>query len=534
MSKARWILIPPVLVGLLASCGGGGDNVAKGFSSAQGSFEAYTDLTGLNLSEITPIPFESGSGQVSLETTENSSHLVIVTSANTSPSSYTVQLGAGSLPSLSALNAALEGDEEVDPEPDQFHQVLRELESGLGESGEVRPVRRSSLAALTQAPEVGDLETFKVLSTMTSLTRYETVEAELRIATPNIHFFVETESADQISDADLEALADSFEAIILPRDRSLFGEESDINGDGRITVLMSCVTNRMATSGGIVTGFFFPGDLYADSSSNPASNEQEIFYTLVPDPDGRCGVPISAEFATQNILPGVLAHEFQHMISFNNHVLKGKGAAEEPWLNEAMSHLAEDLCGYGQENPSRVKLFLDQPATTSLIPSTSPQLAERGAAYLFLRYLYEQHPEGGRFVNDLAAGSQRGIQNVLSAFGGDDPSLDEFAEMIGRWAIALALSDTGIVPDPAYNYRARSTDPETGNPTGICLRCDAADGRGTVLNGPAISTVASFPLTANLNSSASQFFWINEVPSNLTIASAGSPTLTGAILRLER
>ena len=532
--RSRWFLIVPVLVSLCTACGGGGDAVEKGFSSAAGSSEAYTDLTGLNLSEITPLAFESGSSQVSLDPSQENPNLVIVTSANTSPSIYTVQLGAQSLPSLSALNAVLEGNEEADPEPSQFHQVLREFEGGLSESDDYRPVRRSSLAALTKGLEVGDLETFKVLSTMTSLTRYETVEAELRVATPNIDFFVETDSAEHISDADLESLADSFEGIILPRDRSLFGDESDINGDGRITVLMSCITNRMATSGGIVTGFFFPGDLYADSSSNPASNEREIFYTLVPDPEGRCGVPISAEFATQNILPGVLAHEFQHMISFNNHVLLGKGATEEPWLNEAMSHLAEDLCGFGQENPSRVKLFLDQPSATSLIPSTSPRLAERGASYLFLRYLYEQHPEGERFVTELSAGSQRGIQNVLSAFGSNDASLDEFPEMIGRWAITLALSNTGIVSDPAYNYRPRGIDPETGNSTGICLRCDTADGRGTVLNGPAISTVASFPLTASLNSSASQYFWINEVPSNLTIASAGSPTLTGAVLRLER
>lgn len=106
--------------------------------------------------------------------------------------------------------------------------------------------------------------------------------------------------------------------------------------------------------------------------------------------------------------------------------------------------------------------------------------------------------------------------------------------MIGRWAIALALSNTGILTDPQYNYQSRGVDSSTGNPTGICLRCDAEDGRGTMLNGPAISTVASFPLNATLNSSASQFFWINNVPSNLSIASAGSPTLTGTVLRLER
>lgn len=531
MSQTRWILAVSIVI-MLGACGGSEDPFEEGYSTTQGSAGGYTDLEGFELVDLTPLSFGTGSSKVDLKGNDGSSYLVVVTSANTTPTSHTIQLSDESLPPLSNLTQAL-FEEPVDPESSQFHQSLRELENVIQESGDYRPLKLSSLAALAKEKEVGDLETFKVLSTMTSLTKYEKVEAELRVKTPHLYFFVESDSEDQMNDKELTSLAQAFEEIILPRSHELFGQESDINGDGHISILMSCVTNRMSTSGGFVTGFFFPGDLYAVSSSNPASNAQEIFYTLVPDPEGRCGVPITATFATQNILPGVLGHELQHMISFNRHVFQNKGATEEPWLNEGLSHLAEDLLGYGQENPSRVKLFLEAPSTTSLIPPTSPRLAERGASYLFLRYLYEQHPDGKVFVQGLSEGDKHGVDNMVASFAGSDSSFDEFPEFIGRWAIAVALSNSGLSSAPQHNYRSRGVDPDTGHPTGILLRGEAKDGRGTVLSGPVFSGVSSFPIAANLNSSASQFFLIQEAPSNLSIQAAGAPTLTGAVIQLE-
>ena len=41
----------------------------------------------------------------------------------------------------------------------------------------------------------------------------------------------------------------------------------------------------------------------------------------------------------------MIIHEFQHMISFNQHVLVRGGNAEETWLNEGLSSFAEELGG---------------------------------------------------------------------------------------------------------------------------------------------------------------------------------------------
>ncbi|MEZ4457292.1 MAG: hypothetical protein R2882_12215 [Gemmatimonadales bacterium] len=53
---------------------------------------------------------------------------------------------------------------------------------------------------------------------------------------------------------------------------------------------------------------------------------------------------MSRSTALNNIKP-TLIHELQHMISWNRRVTLGGGTSEETWLNEAMSHYAEELGG---------------------------------------------------------------------------------------------------------------------------------------------------------------------------------------------
>ncbi len=503
-----------------------------GYDEMDVTTASYNGFDDLDLVDINPVDFEKGAASVSISSSSTSgTQLLIVSAASTTSSTYTLQLADSSLSALSSSLPALNLESAEEPEESQFHQLLGEAAGLMAESGDV--IHRSSLASLTTTPKVGSEETFKVLTSITSLAKYREVNATLKEMTDDLLFYVDEDAEGQIEESDISDLASKFQDLILPLDRSLFGRESDVNSDGHITILMSCRINQISASGGIVTGFFFPGDLYGSSGNNPASNEQEIFYTLCPDPEGKFGVPISSDFALNNILPGVLAHELQHMISFNRHVLAGGGRVEEPWLNEALSHLAEDLSGFGLENYSRFRLFLSSPSTTSLIPATSPTLAERGAGFSFLRYLYEQHPDGDSFLRTLLTGTETGVENVVKGYGGSDSGFDEFGEFLNRWSIALAVTDTGITNRSELTYRPRTRDSLTGNPTGICLRCTADDGRGTVLSGPAMVDVESFPLVTSVSAGASQFFVIKEAPAGIAIQSAGSPTLTGTLLRLN-
>ena len=72
------------------------------------------------------------------------------------------------------------------------------------------------------------------------------------------------------------------------------------------------------------------------------SNAGEIFYALVPDPAGQYSCAHTATEALFNV-SGTFVHEMQHMISFFHHVVARGGEPEEPWLNEGLSHIAEEL-----------------------------------------------------------------------------------------------------------------------------------------------------------------------------------------------
>lgn len=536
ISQGIFLLLPTVAI--LSSCGGSGVS-SPGISTSVESPSPRAFGGDKTLDSIEILDLSAGTATVSMDDPA-SDYVLIVNSTQQTGSDSTVRLAAGVAAALETETAALAVDmgpaaETEEGAAGQMHDYLRAVENIVSESGEFEEVPASSMAALITgaAPAVGDTSTFNVISTMNSLTTYQAVTGELRYASSDLYVYVDQENRDNISDADLQKLAYSFEGVALPRERALFGHESDINLDGHITILMTCTVNRMATSGGIVTGFFFPGDLYQRSSVNPASNAQEIFYTLVPDPDGKCGASVTADFAVNNILPGVLAHEYQHMNSFQQHVFRNKGSTEEPWLNECLSHFSEDLTGFGHENPSRVKLFLSQPSRTSIISAGSPTLPERGACYTFLRYLYEQSPDGDAFLSGLYASSFTGVANLEAAWNGNDADFDEFPEFVNRWSLALSLSETGATPDPRYNYRGRSVDSQTGNLTGLCVRCDAQDGRGTVLNGPVTTTVATYPATNILKGTASQFYRIATLADALTVSGAGESNLTGALIRLK-
>ena len=77
--------------------------------------------------------------------------------------------------------------------------------------------------------------------------------------------------------------------------------------------------------------------------SQDHSNDGEVFYGAVPRDAPGCSAYTKANVTRSQ--PGVFIHEFQHMISFNQHVLVRGGNVEETWLNEGLSHFAEELGG---------------------------------------------------------------------------------------------------------------------------------------------------------------------------------------------
>jgi hypothetical protein len=275
-----------------------------------------------------------------------------------------------------------------------------------------------------------------------------------------------------INDSEAQALGLEFESNIYPTNTTKFGSESDINRDGKVVILLTPVVNELTPPGGatsgFIAGFFMPGDLLPTYVPTGASNGMEIYYSIVPDPNAIYGNQYDKERALE-VIKGVLAHEFQHMIMFNYRVLKfGNGYSgtymAELWVDEGLAHIAEDLNGFDESNIRRADLFLGNPGNVTLIHG-GDDLEERGASFLFFRYLGDRF--GDEIYSSIVQTKKTGTDNLEHVTG------LSFKELFADWAATMYFENTGVSPtDPKYSYSsldlAADFDPLRVRASSIC------------------------------------------------------------------
>lgn len=282
---------------------------------------------------------------------------------------------------------------------------------------------------------------------------FTTVTADLKYEGDHTLLYVDQATdASCITDGEAFILGETFENNIYHTNSGAFGQESDINGDEKVAILLSPVINMLTPPGtasteGYIAGFFLSGDLLPGLLNPSCTNGMEIFYTMVPDPDGLYGNTYEKVRALE-VLEGVLAHEFLHMIMFNYRVLtygSGTSAAflEKLWIEEGLAHIAEDLNGHDESNILRAELFLADPGDVTLIHG-GDELDERGASFLFLRYIGDI--QGEQVFRDLVQSQVTGIENIERATG------NAFFESFADWSATLYLDGRSITSDERFAY----------------------------------------------------------------------------------
>jgi hypothetical protein len=377
--------------------------------------------------------------------------------------------------------------------------ALRAWETQLAQAAAAAP--RPSPARLAGAePQLGDHENFHVINTVdpgaviTDPANFDEVDGVLRYKGVHTLVYVDHRvSALDLTDADVREVGDRFDTESYVVDTETFGGESDIDFDGRVTILLTATVNTLnqgaGPTDGIIIGFFFSLDLVPSASPN-TTNAREIFYGFVPDPSGQFGPPIPRDFAIPT-LDEVFAHEFQHMISFNQHVLVRRSQPEQLWLNEGLSHLAEDLNGFDDGNVARAAIYLSDPSSNGLALNFDT-LAARGAAFLFLRWPGDQLGTG--VFASLEQTNLVGIGNVQSATGQGFPNL------FSDWFAALYLDDSGLGPSdfqiPSLTLRStyeqfRDANPELGLGAFLAVQ-DLFVPNGLTTEGETVGTAGAF------------------------------------------
>jgi hypothetical protein len=340
------------------------------------------------------------------------------------------------------------------PFAERFHDELRRQEA------EASLLARPPLASLQGAPaaaptvKVGDRRSFKVCNTIpcTSSGNFATVMARAEYVGAHSALFVdEAAPAGGFTAADLGLLGELFDSDLYDVATTAYGSESDVDENGVVIILFSPEVNRLTPESqcgtSIITGYFFGIDIDPAFVNDSRSNAGEVFYAISPDPDGTVTCPLSTDLV-RRLVPVTFVHEFQHMISYHQHVLLRDGSSEVLWLNEGLSHVAEELAALhfdAQGNDTlfsrfaigdlyNANLYLQNPGAVFALPGQGTgTLEERGAGWLFLRWLLDQY--GPATTRRLLETSRTGAENVEAAAGAP------FSQMLGQWFLANWVSD---------------------------------------------------------------------------------------------
>lgn len=287
------------------------------------------------------------------------------------------------------------------------------------------------------AANVGDQGNFNV-SKDYDVSGRENISATLRVMGQKAQYYVEdaywdskifSEQQDLIQK--VQKLADEFDNRIYPIETGFWGAEPNpgIDNDPRLNIVLS---NLISTAG----GYYDTSNQYTKDRV-PESNVKEVIFLNIRTLGG-----------DQRIY-SFLAHEFQHLISFNQKTLL-RNSNDDIWLNEARSEYAPTQLGYndvydGSNLKRRVTAFLAEP-TDSLTEWTN-ESKDYGQVALFGEYMAEHY--GASILSDALKSSKDGIESINEALVKNGRNIN-FSDLYLRWAVANALNDISF--DQNYGY----------------------------------------------------------------------------------
>lgn len=269
------------------------------------------------------------------------------------------------------------------------------------------------------------------------LKNREQASVTLKKISQNGYFYVEedwyqslTEKEREITNQNLENLSQEFDKVIYPQLTSFFGQEwkPGIDNDERVTILFHQMKEKVA-------GYFNNGNEYP-KIQNPKSNEREMVY-------------LAAEGLLSSSAKSYLAHEFVHLITFNQKE-RQRGITEEVWLNEMRADYAPTLLGYDDEYQNsnlqqRVRSFLRNPSDS--LTEWQNQKEDYGIINLFAQYLVEHY--GKEILSDSLKSEQIGISSLNYGLQKNNKE-KKFWQIFTDWTVAVLLNNCYLGKDYCY------------------------------------------------------------------------------------
>jgi hypothetical protein len=343
------------------------------------------------------------------------------------------------------------------------------------------------------APQIGDVLKLNTNSSSACSNAFVRTGRVVAITDRAVVVADTANPVDGYTTADYQAFGSAFDTLVYPVDTSNFGAPTDVDNNQHVILFFTRAVNELTPpqQSFYVGGFFFSRDLFPVTTTNSVSgcatsNFAEMFYLLVPDPTGSVNQNVRTVDFVRSVTVATLAHEFQHLINAGRHlyVNTSNGVFEDPFLDEGLSHEAEELLfyraaglspgqnisydqiqqspqlkdafdAYGVINFRRLREYLINPLTNSPYAANS-NLTTRGAIWSFLRYAADRRGgDQAQMWFDLvnAPPNVHGIGNLTRVITQD------LSGWVRDWTIANYADDfvpgvQGIYTHPSWNMRS--------------------------------------------------------------------------------
>lgn len=269
----------------------------------------------------------------------------------------------------------------------------------------------SMVSPLYEGPSVKPSENEGVGTILKDIAVVDEGEEENSYHLVDVRCFLESEHAFFYYDTALEkepdvelistlaALFDENYAEI----RDIFGEEADIDGNGRIRFIITDIEEG-------TLGFYYPLDQYnaeqlIASGENYKSNESDLLYlsSVIFDAD--------SEYGPGDII-STMCHEFSHMAYSNGRDRKGLPSEEGKFLNEGLAMWLEYHLGFTSGHDGYILSYLED---SDIISALGGEDGIYGMGLLFFRYFESRF--GLDAIKELVVSEKNSIEALEDVTG---------------------------------------------------------------------------------------------------------------------
>ncbi|MBM4194598.1 MAG: Ig domain-containing protein [Gemmatimonadetes bacterium] len=462
-------------------------------------------------SEYALIPVNFGTGSSSISVNAISSNTTAASASPLAVSAAARHAGAGAVAGAAPVLSASDLFSPVRRRDVAFERALRLREVPLRRAVRAaraqRPSRQfsgsgairaegmsgpSRITGLPTSPTVGTLVTLNANANSACSNPINRVGRVAAVSSTAIAIVDTTAPAGGFSDADFQSIATTFDTLVYPIDTAAFGAPFDMDGNGKVILFFTTAVNQLtpAGSGSVVGGFFFERDMVPRVANAVVpfacafSNEGEMFYLPVVDPNSQFNAYFRSKADLLVEINSTTVHEFQHLINASTryYITPEIVESEESWLNEGMSHVAEELLylrvtglgnrqdisftigtagtrlallnAYQLDNLARYNDYLKQTESASSY-GENDDLSTRGAAWGLLRYALDQSPNAqNTYLRALVRAPTQGIPNFNNVFA----HLGGLAGTVRDYVTAIFTDNTtaGAVAkysQPSWDFR---------------------------------------------------------------------------------